>query len=41
MRIKFINPGFDYMVKMIMEFQSEEAAEFWSEPLFYFLSTDR
>lgn len=36
MEITFVNPGVDYMIKQIMEFQSESESAFWSEPLYYF-----
>ena len=36
MRVKFENPGLGYMLESIMAFQKEDAASFWSEPLFYF-----
>lgn len=34
MNITFINPGVDYMIKSIMEFQSDESTNFWSDPLY-------
>lgn len=36
MDITFINPGVDYMIQQIMEFQNEEESTFWSEPLYHF-----
>lgn len=36
MELQFINPGFEYMINKIMEFQSEETTAFWSEPLYQF-----
>lgn len=36
MEITFINPGVDYMVQQIMEFQTEGETKFWSEPLYHF-----
>ena len=36
MEITFINPGADYMIERIMDFQTEGEAEFWSEPLYHF-----
>ncbi len=36
MELKVINPGFEYMLDRIMEFQTEEDAAFWSEPLYHF-----
>lgn len=37
MDIKFVNPGFQYMLDSIMEFQKDDASEFWNASLFYFL----
>ncbi len=36
MRLRYVNPGYEYMITQIMEFQKEEISAFWSEPLFYF-----
>lgn len=36
MEITFINPGVDYMIQRIMDFQTEGESEFWSEPLYHF-----
>lgn len=36
MKVTFVNPGVDYMIQSIMEFQSEDESAFWSEPLFHF-----
>lgn len=36
MDLKFINPGFDYMLASILEFQGDGEAAFWSDSLFYF-----
>ena len=36
MEVTFVNPGVDYMIEQIMEFQTEEESAFWSEPLFHF-----
>lgn len=36
MEINFINPGVEYMIQSIMEFQTEEMSAFWSEPLYHF-----
>lgn len=36
MKITFINPGFDYMVQGIMDFQTEDESAFWSGPLYHF-----
>ena len=30
MNIEFINPGVDYMLQRIMDFQTEGESEFWS-----------
>lgn len=36
MEITFINPGVDYMLHQIMEFQSEDETAFWSDSLYHF-----
>lgn len=36
MRVKYVNPGFDYMIKSITAFQGEDESSFWSESLFHF-----
>lgn len=36
MEISFVNPGAEYMIRQIMEFQTEGESEFWSEPLYRF-----
>lgn len=36
MEITFINPGIDYMLQRMMEFQTEAESAFWSEPLYHF-----
>lgn len=36
MELTFINPGVDYMIKQIMEFQTEDETGFWAEPLYHF-----
>lgn len=36
MEITFVNPGVDYMIRQIMEFQTEGESAFWSEPLYHF-----
>ena len=36
MEIVFVNPGVDYMIRRIMDFQTEEESAFWSEPLYHF-----
>lgn len=36
MNIEFINPGVDYMLQRIMDFQTEAESAFWSEPLYHF-----
>ena len=36
MEVTFVNPGVDYMMKRIMEFQTEDESAFWSEPLYHF-----
>ncbi len=36
MNVTFANPGADYMIARIMEFQTEGGSAFWSDPLFHF-----
>ncbi len=36
MELFFVNPGVDYMIKQIMEFQIEDETDFWTEPLYHF-----
>lgn len=36
MEVRFINPGVDYMIGRIMEFQRQDTSAFWSEPLYHF-----
>ncbi len=36
MEVTFVNPGADYMIQQMMEFQSEAESAFWSEPLYHF-----
>ena len=36
MDIKFMNPGFEYMLDSIMEFQKDDSSVFWNDSLFYF-----
>lgn len=36
MELTFINPGFEYMIDRIMDFQTEDSSAFWTEPLFHF-----
>lgn len=36
MDIKFANPGFEYMLDSIMEFQKDDSSTFWNDSLFYF-----
>lgn len=36
MEISFVAPDFDYMLRSIMDFQSEDESAFWSEPLYGF-----
>ena len=36
MNVTFINPGVDYMIEKIMEFQTGDESSFWSEPLYHF-----
>ena len=36
MHIEFVNPGFQYMLDSIMEFQKDNISAFWNDSLFYF-----
>lgn len=36
MHIEFVNPGFQYMLDSIMEFQKDDTPFFWNDTLFYF-----
>ena len=36
MDIEFVNPGVDYMIQRIMDFQTKAESAFWSEPLYRF-----
>ena len=36
MEVTFVNPGVDYMIQRIMDFQTEGKSAFWSEPLYHF-----
>lgn len=36
MKVTFSNPGVDYMIDRIMDFQTEEESDFWSAPLYHF-----
>jgi hypothetical protein len=36
MEVTFVNPGVDYMIRNIMEFQTDETTAFWREPLYHF-----
>lgn len=36
MNVEFVNPGAEYMIGRIMDFQTEAEAAFWSEPLYHF-----
>lgn len=36
MELRVINPGFEYMLNGIMEFQKEDTTGFWSKPLYHF-----
>lgn len=36
MEIAFVNPGADYMIESILEFQTDAETAFWSDPLFHF-----
>lgn len=36
MKVTFVNPGVEYMIKQIMEFQTENESDFWMAPLYHF-----
>ena len=36
MNVTFTNPGVDYMIEKILEFQTEDESFFWMEPLYHF-----
>ena len=36
MELTFQNPGVDYMLTQIMEFQADDETGFWAEPLYHF-----
>lgn len=36
MNLRFINPGIDYMIKSIMDFQTDDVTAFWSDSLYNF-----
>lgn len=36
MDIEFVNPGVDYMIQRMMDFQTKAESAFWSEPLYRF-----
>ena len=36
MDLQIRNPGFDYMIKTIMDFQTKDTSDFWSAPLYHF-----
>lgn len=36
MDITFLNPGVEYMLGQIMEFQTDDTPAFWSQPLYHF-----
>ncbi len=36
MELHFQNPGVDYMIDRILDFQTEESSPFWSAPLYHF-----
>lgn len=38
MHVVFKNPGFEYMIESIMEFQKDDTTSFWSDSLYYFYS---
>lgn len=36
MEVTFVNPGVEYMIRRILDFQTETESAFWSEPLYHF-----
>ncbi len=36
MELQVINPGIDYMIERIMDFQSDDTTDFWTAPLYHF-----
>ncbi len=36
MELQVRNPGIDYMVERVMDFQTDDTADFWSAPLYHF-----
>lgn len=36
MKLQFQNPGIDYMIERVMDFQSDDATDFWAAPLYHF-----
>ena len=36
MELTFFNPGVEYMIQRIMDFQTEDESAFWTEPLYHF-----
>ena len=36
MHIKFVNPGFEYMLESFMGFQKDDSAAFWNQEIYAF-----
>lgn len=36
MDIQYVNPGFQYSIQSIMEFQQEDSSSFWNDSLYFF-----
>ncbi len=36
MELQVINPGIEYMIERVMDFQTDDATSFWSAPLYHF-----
>lgn len=36
MELTFFNPGVEYMIQRIMDFQTEDESAFWTKPLYHF-----
>lgn len=36
MELQIKNPGIDYMIERVMDFQSDDTTDFWTDPLYHF-----
>lgn len=41
MELHFCDPGLDYSLDIITEFQQSDLSDWWKDSLFHFLSPDR